>query len=102
MKNQSPVTCPKACKCNLFQDKILQGESKDNVYKLLYCNTKRYRDCRRYQIFREAGSCPDFIMPNSKHGTDYILRKIEEEITNPEYARFIGHPFTSSDHFKEF
>jgi len=79
MNDFTPGLCPKSAICKLFQDKILQGPEKDNVYKMIYCNTGRYKDCVRYQTYRKTGTCPDFIMPNSKHDSDYILKKIEEE-----------------------
>ncbi|GEM_PF-1494797 len=80
MQSNCSVICPKAAFCNLYKDKILQGSPGENVYKFIYCTTYRFKDCRRYQIYRLAGTCPDFIMPNSKHSTDYILKKIEEEL----------------------
>ncbi|MBS3807836.1 MAG: hypothetical protein KGY60_10065 [Bacteroidales bacterium] len=83
MNDYTTALCPKSAICELFQDKILQGPEKDNVYKMIYCSTGRYKDCVRYQTYRKTGTCPDFIMPNSKHARDYILKKVEEEATLP-------------------
>ena len=77
-----PIACPKASRCKLYQNRILQGHAKDNVYKIIYCESERYRDCVRYQTYRKTGTCPDFIMPNSKHDLEYILKKIEEGDTS--------------------
>lgn len=79
MIDHIPAICPKLHLCRLFQNKILPGPEKENVYKIIFCNTTRYKDCIRFQIYRKTGTCPDFIMPNSKHDRDYILKKIEEE-----------------------
>ena len=79
MKEFTSVLCPKASSCNLYNDKILYGSSCDNVYKLMYCTTCRYKECKRYQTYHTAGECPDFVMPNSKYRTDHIVRKMEEE-----------------------
>jgi len=87
MKKFTPVLCPKASACNLYNDKILYGHSHENVYKLMYCTTCRYKECKRYQTYRQAGECPDFVMPNSKYQTDHILRKIEEESLTPGLAQ---------------
>ena len=80
MQNNCCVICPQKASCNLYNDKILPGKPGENVYKLIYCTTYRFKDCRRYQIYCLANTCPDFIMPNSKHSDDYILKKIEEEL----------------------
>ena len=90
MKTQVSSSCPDSTRCNLYQDRILPEYSKGNVYKMIYCTTCRYKDCKRYQMYRKAGNCPDFIMPNSTYGHDYIIRKIEEEVLNPGFKRLIG------------
>ena len=86
MRKFTSALCPQASSCNLYNDKILFGNSNDNVYKLMYCITCRYAECKRYQTYRKAGECPDFVMPNSKYQTDHILRKIEEESLTAEMA----------------
>lgn len=90
------MTCTKGSICNLYKNKILKGIGSEDVYKSLYCNTAGFKKCRRYQIFELAGECPDFIMPNSKHNTDYILRKIEEEQSLPNSDDLpFSYPITS-------
>ena len=78
MKTTASFVCPKSSVCKLYQNKVLPAPGTSNVYRILYCESSRYRDCVRYRIYRKAGICPDFIMPNSKHNDDYILKKIEE------------------------
>jgi len=90
MQKTAPVNCPKSAICALYNDKILKGNGNNNVYKLIYCTTCRFKNCKRYHTYRMAGQCPDFIMPNSKHGSDYILRKIEEEIPTEAFPGLAG------------
>ncbi len=71
--------CPYAHKCRLYQNKLFQDLNSEDIFKKIYCDTKKFKNCKRQHSFESFGECPDFVMPNSDYSLSYIERKILEE-----------------------
>ncbi len=70
--------CPYSCQCRLFNNRLLNNNSEE-IYKNLYCLTPKGKECKRYHVFERIGECPDFLMPNSEHDLDIVIKGYREE-----------------------
>lgn len=66
--------CPRTEKCPIFSG-VLKGTEYTEVYKRLYClNGEEGRNnCKRYQVFKLVGKCPDNLLPNSTKSIEEII-----------------------------
>jgi hypothetical protein len=71
--------CLKAAKCPIYTGILKSNPVLIQTYKNLYCERgKEGRDkCKRFQVSLRAGSCPPYILPNSKLSVEDIIKKIE-------------------------
>ena len=70
--------CPFSNKCKLFNNKLFDNNSEE-IYKAIYCLTKKHKECKRYEVIKITGECSDFIMPNSKYDLKTLIQQQEEE-----------------------
>ena len=72
-----PMVCPKSEKCPIFIG-ILKGTEYTEVYKRLYCEAGeagRLR-CKRFQVAKVLGKCPESVLPNSPKSVEEIIAGI--------------------------
>ncbi|MBN2274092.1 MAG: hypothetical protein JXR41_02455 [Bacteroidales bacterium] len=72
--------CPKAVNCPIFSG-ILKGTDYTEVYKRLYCEAGeagRLR-CKRFQVAKVLGHCPDNLLPNSPKSVEEIIKEVQNQ-----------------------
>lgn len=75
------IYCFKRETCKLFSKNLLKRKQSEEVYKSLYCNTaNNWKNCKRYLVSKEIGTCPDFVMPNSSYAVEDIISKCKRKI----------------------
>lgn len=75
------IYCFKRETCKLFSKNLLKRKQSEEVYKSLYCNTKsNWKNCKRYLVSKEIGTCPDFVMPNSSYTVEDIISKCKRKL----------------------
>jgi hypothetical protein len=67
-------------KCPIFNGVL---ESKDvlvKTFKNLYCENgiESHEKCKRYQVAAQAGSCPQYVLPNSPLTVEEIILRMEQ------------------------
>ncbi|MFA6401191.1 MAG: hypothetical protein WCX31_06140 [Salinivirgaceae bacterium] len=72
--------CPKAPKCPLFNDGLLQRQESADIYKKMFCKSDtRFKECKRYLVSEKAGKCPPYVLPNSALTIDDVLTRMKKE-----------------------
>lgn len=71
--------CPKTPKCPIFNG-VLKGTDFTDTYKKLYCEAGEAgrERCRRFQVARVIGKCPDNVLPNSTKSVEEIIETMKE------------------------
>lgn len=73
--------CFKRETCKLFCKDLLKRKQSEEIYKSLFCNTSNnWKNCKRYLVSKEIGTCPDFVMPNSSYSVEEIISKTRKKI----------------------
>lgn len=72
--------CPKSPKCLLFNDNLLKRAESADIYRKNYCcDSKRFKECKRFQTSEKFGKCANFIMPNSSMSLEEIEAKMKND-----------------------
>lgn len=73
--NNEIIICERSKKCPIYKGILKSNDILIGTYKELYCENTRDKieKCRRYQVAKVLGYCPDNVLPNSNLSTEEIV-----------------------------
>ena len=73
--------CEKSKKCPIYSGILNSNDLLIGTYKDLYCEStqENIEKCKRYQVSRILGYCPDNILPNSHMSVEEIVKTAKQQ-----------------------
>ncbi|MDR2040105.1 MAG: hypothetical protein LBQ60_19450 [Bacteroidales bacterium] len=71
--------CERLKGCPIYAGYLKSNDVLSSAYKHKYCETENGKEiCKRYQVAKIMGYCPEYILPNSQLPVEEIIKDEEK------------------------